>query len=38
MQSEVVIVGILVIGLIGLVLDQLFVWGSKLLTPWAHTK
>jgi len=38
MQSEVVIVGILLIGLIGLALDQIFVWGSKLLTPWAHTK
>ncbi|MFH0786506.1 MAG: ABC transporter permease, partial [Pseudomonadota bacterium] len=38
MQSEVVIVGILIIGLIGLALDQLFVWGAKLLTPWAHTK
>lgn len=37
MQSEVVIVGILIIGLIGLALDQLFVWGAKLLTPWAHT-
>jgi sulfonate transport system permease protein len=38
MQSEVVIVGILIIGLIGLVLDQIVVWGSKWLTPWAHTK
>jgi sulfonate transport system permease protein len=38
MQSEVVIVGILIIGLIGLALDQLVVWGSNLLTPWAHTK
>ncbi len=38
MQSEVVIVGILIIGLIGLALDQIFVWGAKLLTPWAHTK
>ena len=38
MQSEVVIVGILIIGLIGLLLDQIFVWGSRLLTPWAHTK
>lgn len=38
MQSEVVIVGILIIGLIGLVLDQAFVWGAKLLTPWARTK
>lgn len=38
MQSEVVVVGILIIGLIGLALDQIFAWGAKLLTPWAQTK
>lgn len=38
MQSEVVIVGILIIGLIGLILDHIFVWASRLLTPWAHTE
>lgn len=38
MQSEVVIVGILIIGLIGLLLDQIFVLGAKLLTPWAQIK
>lgn len=38
MQSDVVIVGILVIGLIGLIMDQIFVWASKWLTPWAHTR
>jgi sulfonate transport system permease protein len=37
MQSEVVMMGILVIGLIGLALDRLFVLAARRLTPWART-
>jgi NitT/TauT family transport system permease protein len=38
LQTDKIFAGIIIIGLIGLIIDQLFRWGHRTAFPWMHLK
>jgi NitT/TauT family transport system permease protein len=38
LQTDKIFAGIIIIGLIGLVLDQLFRWLHRMAFPWLHKR
>jgi NitT/TauT family transport system permease protein len=38
LQTDKIFAGIIIIGLIGLVTDQLFRWAHRVAFPWMHRK